>query len=87
MNGGSAGWDFVYEPDVQLIADSLIGELRRQLDEIEQTLLTDQTENRPKVRYRHGLTTIGIVTTENIKLYFQPVNPFLVRIIDIHIYA
>lgn len=37
-----AGWDFVYEDDVRIIVDSLIGDLKDQLREAERILLADR---------------------------------------------
>ena len=87
MSGDEPGYDFVYEPDVRLIADSLTGTLRRQLDAVERELLADQSEANPRIRLRHGITTIGVVATANLEVYFQRINPIVARIIDIQIRA
>ena len=82
-----AGWDFVYEDDVRIIVDSLIGDLKDQLREAERILLADRSEDNPKIRYRYGLTIIGVVSTANLEVYFTPIDPLVVRIIDIQIRA
>lgn len=87
MSGGRRGYDFIYEPDVRVIADSLTGSLREQLDEAEHELLTDQSQANPRVRLRHGITTVGVISTTNLEVYFQRINPLVARVIDIQIRA
>ena len=85
MNGGTAGYDFFYEPDVQALLPSLADKLREQLDEVERELLRDQSESNPRIRYWHGITTIGMVSTENLEVFFQRANPLVARVIEIQI--
>lgn len=87
MSDDPSGYDFVYRDDVRVIVDSLVRDLKDQLREVEEILLTDQSPANRRIRYRYGITTIGVVTTANLEVYFQPVNPLVVRIIDIQVRA
>ena len=64
---------------------SLADELREQLDEVEQELPRDQSGSNPRIRYWHGITTIGMVSTTNLDVFFQRPNPLVARVIEIQI--
>ena len=85
MNGDAPGYDFVYDPEVRALAASLAGPLAAQLKQAEAELLRDQTENNPNIRYWFGITVIGMVSTENLDVYFVPASPLVARITEIHV--
>ena len=85
MSDEPAGYDFFYEPEVRALLPSLAEELRDQLDEVELELLRDQSESNPRIRYWHGLTTVGMVSTANLEVFFQRANPLVARVIEIQI--
>ena len=85
MNGDAPGYDFVYDPEVRELAASLAGPLAAQLKQAEAELLRDQTENNPNIRYWFGITVIGMVSTENLDVYFVPASPLVARITEIHV--
>lgn len=85
MSDEPAGYDFFYEPEVRALLPSLAHDLRLQLNEVEQVLLRDQSESNPQIRYWHGITTVGMVSTKNLEVFFQRANPLVARVIEIQI--
>ena len=85
MNGGAPGYDFIYDPEVRAFADELTGRLRAQLKQAEAELLRDQSEANPSIRYWLGITVVGMVSTENLEVFFVPIDSRVARITEIQI--
>lgn len=83
MNGEPDGWDFMYDESLRPLIQGLQGELGRQLREVEAELLRDQSERNPRIRWRHGITSIGVIETEHLEVYFQRMNPMVAWVSDI----
>lgn len=85
MNGESPGYDFIYDPEVRAMLPSLAEDLKRELREIEHELLRDQSPENPRIRYRYGITMIGVVSTEHIDAYFLRASALVARVVEIQI--
>lgn len=45
----------------------------------------DGAESNPRIRYWHGITTIGMVSTTNLDVFFQRPNPLAAQVIETQI--
>ncbi len=85
MSDQPAGYDFFYEPEVRAMLPSLTEQLKKELKQAERELLHDQSEANPRIRYWYGITTIGMVSTDHLEVFFQPAGPLVARVFEIQI--